>query len=142
MRSTENMIAMKKYRPKYDHAYYLKSCIRTERLGKVILKLAKVLAKYDYDAIAFQGMSGTLLAAPLALATGKTMIGVRKRVTPHSRRAVEGDRGARKYIIVDDCVSSGDTARRIIKAIEKFAPQAECLGVLEVDELRTSLTQV
>jgi len=40
-----------------------------------------------------------------------------------------------KYIIVDDFVCSGDTARRIHKGIKEFAPDAKCLGVLSVLEL-------
>jgi len=90
----------------------------------------------EFDTIAFSGYSGALIAPMLALATGKEMVLVRKQGEVRaSSYDVEGYRDVKKYIIVDDFVCSGDTARRIHKGIQTFAPDAKCLGVLSVQEL-------
>lgn len=126
----------KPYEPKYGHASYLSASIRTDRLHKIVPQIVAVLSRYDFDAIAFRGMSGTLLASPVAMAMNKTLLGVRKITEGcHSDRMVEGDHGARRYVIVDDCVSSGTTARNIIEEIAKVAPDAKCIGVLQTDEV-------
>jgi hypoxanthine phosphoribosyltransferase len=44
---------------------------------------------------------------------------------------VEGDRATLRYIIVDDVIASGKTVQEIHKEIDKFAPQAKCIGVLQ-----------
>lgn len=71
----------------------------------------------EFDCIAFRGMSGALLAAPVASALGKNLILVRKDEKRHSMYRVEGVRSKTRYIIVDDFVSTGDTVRAIIEAI-------------------------
>jgi adenine/guanine phosphoribosyltransferase-like PRPP-binding protein len=125
----------KGYKPQYDHAEYLRNFIRPENLKKHIAYAVKALDGYKFDAIAFRGMSGALIAPPVALELGKTLIMVRKgSETCHSKKIVEGDKAATRYIIVDDFCASGETAMTIQHTIyEKFAPQAKCLGVLEVD---------
>ena len=90
----------------------------------------------EYDTLAFSGYSGALIAPMLALAVGKDMVLVRKKGDVRaSSYDVEGYKNIKKYIIVDDFVCSGDTAKRIIKGVKDFAPDAKCLGVLSVQEL-------
>lgn len=116
--------------------------MRTDKLRETLSKCVSVLRqrRMDFDAIAFRGHSGALIAAPLALALDKTMLMVRKPgVNAHSYRLVEGDMAAKTYIIVDDTVSSGATVHAITDAIEGAAPQARCVGVLETDELSAYL---
>jgi len=121
-----------KHTPEYHHAPYLYKIIRVENLRPIVDEVVEISKRFEFDAWAFRGNSGALLASPLALATGKTMIMVRKPdIKTHSDRVVEGDVGARRYIIVDDCVSSGATARAIVEAIKEVAPKAKCVGVLE-----------
>ena len=131
--STDEQKATSEHTPTYAHVDYLDRIIQVEKLRLLVERVVEISKRFEFDAWAFRGNSGALLAAPLALATGKTMIMVRKPDTKsHSYRVVEGDVGARRYIIVDDCVSSGATARAIVGAIKDVAPKAECLGVLEV----------
>jgi len=94
-----------------------------------------------FDAIAFRGNSGALIAPTLALALDKTMLMIRKNCPcgihsfSHSSHEVEGDYGAKTYIIADDIISSGTTAQAIVEEIKKVAPKAKCLGVLETFKL-------
>jgi len=94
------------------------------------------LTMHEFDAIAFRGLSGALLAPIVALQMGKTLIAVRKGESTHSSRDVEGDYGARRYVIIDDIVSSGDTVRAIIADIKTENPEAYCIGVYQY--LRTN----
>lgn len=120
--------------PKYDEnlcASHVRNLIDPRIVKALIPASVKILAKYEYDALAFRGMSGCLYAAPLAYKLGKPTIMVRKiDQLSHAGSLTEGPRNAKRYIIVDDFISSGDTMAAIIEAVQKFAPEAECLGIL------------
>jgi adenine/guanine phosphoribosyltransferase-like PRPP-binding protein len=121
------------HHPDYEHADYLYSCLQLQAYQERLPKAKAILKKYKFDAIAFRGMSGALVAAPLALAIKKTLIMVRKpedENARHSTRAVEGDRGAKRFVMVDDFVASGTTMKTILRAIKKFNPEAVCIGYL------------
>lgn len=111
---------------------HLASDLDPVALRKRIELTARALAGYDFDTIAFRGVSGTILAAPLALAMNKEMVLVRKdEDDSHSYYKVEGNQDVRRYIIVDDFVCSGETGRQIVSRIKAWAPEAECLGLIE-----------
>jgi adenine/guanine phosphoribosyltransferase-like PRPP-binding protein len=132
-----------KHHPEYEHSDYLYSCLRLEEYQLRLPKAKAILKKYKFDAIAFRGMSGALVAAPLALAIKKTLIMVRKpedEKARHSTRAVEGDRGAQSFVIVDDFVSSGTTMKTMLRAIKKFNPEAVCIGYLGWQRCQKRLT--
>lgn len=77
-----------------------------------------ILSKVEFDAIAMRGASGMLFGAPLAFLMNKGMILVRKpEELNHSYRTVEGLASGKKYIIVDDLVSTGATVRIMKEAI-------------------------
>jgi hypoxanthine-guanine phosphoribosyltransferase len=126
---------------KWEHTSYLEPLIRREKLKLTLDNCAKALARHVFDAIAFRGLSGSLIAAPLALAMGKELLAVRKDCefasttgdNTHSNHKVEGFKASKRYIIVDDMICSGRTANKIVAAIKDFAPQAECVGLLEVN---------
>lgn len=129
--------------PNYDHVNYLYPVIRVEELRKTITGCLAVLQRYEFDALAFAGNSGALITPSLALALDKTMLMVRKPgVNCHSAHGVEGDLGARKYIIVDDIISSGATVKNIVKQISLVAPTAKCLGVLEFERINLMLADL
>ena len=93
-----------------------------------------------FDSLAFRGLSGAIIAPPVAIALKKNLILVRKpEEETHSDYLVEGNSSSKKYIIIDDFVSSGKTARAIIEAIATFAPQAKCLGALSVQHIDPDL---
>jgi orotate phosphoribosyltransferase len=103
-----------------------------------ILQCKAVLSKYEYDAIAVRGISGLMLGPTLSVLCDKSLIVVRKHDEDrHSTNVCEGDRGAKRYIIVDDFISDGDTVRAIYKDIKEWQERshgpenvAVCLGVL------------
>lgn len=117
--------------PKIDCANHL-SCFLDPTDRKCVVKNSiAVLSKYDFDAIAFQGLSGALIAPIIAMQMDKTLIAVRKpNEECHSLYRVEGDVAARRYIIVDDFISSGNTVRAILNAVYYVNSSAKCLGVL------------
>lgn len=126
------------------HSSYLRKFLEPDKLKDHIRMACVALSDWDFDAIAFRGMSGALIAPPVALALGKTLIMVRKPdedshairwSIPKENHLVEGDAGARTYIIVDDFISSGRTKEAIIEAVKNFAPHARCLGLLEAERL-------
>jgi adenine/guanine phosphoribosyltransferase-like PRPP-binding protein len=107
--------------------------LMTDRYGKCIDLACRALSGYDFDAIAFSGMSGALIGPPVALKLGKSMILVRKDSDDtHSDYKVEGDCSVRRYVILDDFIRSGGTKNHIKERVEAFTNGAECLGVLEV----------
>jgi adenine/guanine phosphoribosyltransferase-like PRPP-binding protein len=123
---------------KYEHSSYLENLIRVKKLKLTVDNCQKALSRHVFDAIAFRGLSGSLIAVPLALAMGKEIIAVRKDSDffagadkTHSYHHVEGYKACKRYVIVDDLISSGRTANMIVAAIKKFAPLAKCVGLLE-----------
>lgn len=87
-----------------------------------------------FEAVAFRGLSGSLVAPVVAFRLGKNLIGVRKcRTSSHADRAVEGFIG-QDYIIVDDFIETGDTCRQIIKevdaeSLDRGIEAGKCVGV-------------
>jgi hypothetical protein len=91
-------------------------------------KDAKLMADYikasgiQYDYIACRGISGIVFGTALSMVTGKGIAAVRKpNDDTHAKTLVEFNEGlsnpTHKYIIVDDFVASGATARSIIEVM-------------------------
>ena len=101
------------------------------------IQLYEATHETTVEAIAFRGMSGALIASPVAVRLQKSLILVRKpNDGSHSSYKVESCKVEPKnYVILDDFVSSGKTANAIIKAIKLVAPKAKYLGVLQVSYL-------
>lgn len=107
------------------------------RMKKHIIAACLALKDLDFDAIAFRGISGALTAPILAYKLHKTLIAVRKPTEDnHSGMLVEGDKGARRYIVVDEIVASGNTVCTIVEKVRQFAPEAQFIGcwVMNYDE--------
>lgn len=105
---------------------------------------AKVLKRFQYDAIAVRGASGLLYGAAVALATKKPLVVVRKPCERKGGMAngeaytvydVEYTCDLHRYVIVDDFISSGRTVRAIRDAIEKAAPSASCIGMISMNRM-------
>lgn len=110
-------------------APHLRPLLLPKQLRKVVREACATLKTLDFDAIAFCGLSGSLIAPILAMRLNKTLLAVRKDdEVCHSPRKVEGDFGAKRYIIVDDFIDSGDTARGIIEKLEDAVSEATCIG--------------
>lgn len=99
---------------------------------RAIAQAVKRLDKIHFDAIAFTGHSGSLIAPAVAYEMGKGLIVVKKNLG-HSSYRVEGAVFAAKYVILDDFISSGDTIRRIARTLRKndYAKYAELVGIYE-----------
>ena len=121
---------------------YLRSALNPDSV-KLFMKTApSFVQQFNFEAIAFRGMSGALLAPILAYKTGKTLLMVRKPKTlddgrnqDHSNFRVEGDRATKRYLILDDFMCSGNTIWSIIREIRFWAPEARCIGALFYSEL-------
>lgn len=127
-----------KHKPQHVSTY-LEELVDTKQLQERVDRCIMVLKEHDvkFDAIAYCGMSGGLIAPILAVMMDKSLIMVRKgddRLYPsdsHSDLLVEGDYAARSYIVADDFISSGKTVREIRKRVKKFAPGAKFVGAIE-----------
>jgi len=103
---------------------YLLPALDTASLKKRIedtIQYLRVRTK-KFDAIAFRGMSGALVAPAVAARLKKNLLMVRKpQENSHSSMKVEGFcETAQRYVIIDDFVSSGNTISEIRKAVTKF----------------------
>lgn len=118
--------------PNYNSvAHHLSRFIKPAEAKVIVKNCIKFLKKIEFDAIAFRGLSGALIAPSIAMEMGKELIAVRKTKGDHSSNMVEGDRNARTYVIVDDFIGSGNTVLKMLDEIAKYAPGAECIGVLQ-----------
>ena len=88
-------------------------------------------SKVEYDAIAFTGVSGALIAPVLSMLSGKPLIVVRKSAheSSHSLLKVEGCFNAATYIIADDFVATGQTLHNIVSSITAWS-KAKCVGCI------------
>lgn len=120
----------------YKHAGYFGKFLEIEKLPQAVKAAVEALKGWKFDAIAFRGMSGTIISVAVALKMKKPMIMVRKSTSDnHSGMWVEGFKKAKTYIILDDFISSGETARTIVEKVKTFSPSAKCLGLLPVQSL-------
>jgi len=115
---------------------FLDPKIRNRRI-KGALEVIKFREKHHgdtFDAIAYRGASGAIIASIIAHQLKKPLILVRKPedTKGHSPYSLEGPKSVKRYLIVDDFMSSGKTYEAIREAIRSEHPQAECLGMLEV----------
>jgi orotate phosphoribosyltransferase len=120
----------KGYKPEIIHDYSAEF-LTPAKLRKAVQKCLRVIRKrkLKFDAIAFRGLSGAVVAPMVALALKKTMIAVRKNRS-HGIK-VCGDLGAQSYLIIDDLISSGETVRTIVTDIERASlNEPTCVGVV------------
>jgi adenine/guanine phosphoribosyltransferase-like PRPP-binding protein len=109
---------------------YLSPEIRAKRI-KGALAVIKHHEKQGevFDAIAYRGASGAITASIIAHHLKKPLILVRKPedTRGHSPYMVEGPTVVKRYLIVDDFMSTGATYEAIREAVRKEHPQAELL---------------
>ena len=120
----------KGYKPRIinDYSAYF---LTPTKLRKAVQKCVRIIRKrkLKFDAIAFRGLSGAVVAPMVALALKKTLIAVRKNRS-HGIK-VCGDLGAQSYLIIDDFISSGETVRKIVTSIERASlDEPTCVGAV------------
>lgn len=112
---------------------YLDS-IYTRRFTKLVPKTINLIKtyrrKHDFDAIAFTGSSGAALAYPASFLLKIPLIHVRKSDGSHYQDPIEGSMSSKRYLIVDDMISSGYTVNRIISTIkDNYKHYAKPVGI-------------
>ena len=120
----------KGYKPEIIHDYSAEF-LTPAKLRKAVQRCLRVIRKrkLKFDAIAFRGLSGAVVAPMVALALKKTLIAVRKNRS-HGIK-VCGDLGAQSYLIIDDFISSGETVRKIVTGIERASiDEPTCVGAV------------
>src|SRR5271169_5314809 len=88
-----------------NHIFKVKSY--TDIVDKAIEAIRFFGAQNPYDGIAFCGVSGAAIAFPLSYALKKHLICVRKDPS-HDKQEVVGLVKAKRYIIVDDQIETGE----------------------------------
>ena len=123
----------------YRHADHMKA-LQPGFYRKFLKQAQKTVGKSElkFDTIVFSGMSGAIFAPVLALRLKKEIIMVRKESdkypTTHSEYRVEGYIKVQRYIIVDDFISSGASAKYMTDQIrEHFNSDAKCVGIYSYD---------
>jgi orotate phosphoribosyltransferase len=119
----------RRYTPTIIAADHLEDILDGKSLRLRVKWTVAKLKHHKFDAIAFRGLSGALVAPAVAMRMNKSLIAVRKAKTDHSPNMVEGDVTARRYVIVDDFVCSGTTIEHIVREIRKVNKNAECIGM-------------
>jgi orotate phosphoribosyltransferase len=135
----------KKYSPLQSCGYGwsdmnpVKFASEMKRANKLFKKLRE---DYDFEAIAFSGSSGCAAAFYLAALHEIPLIYVRKDNEECHGNSLECNIGyegtIKKYLIVDDFISTGTTVRRISEKITRTAQgrnayPAKCIGILCYD---------
>lgn len=138
------MIGKNKKKLRHTHldTSYLGSVYDDKRFAKTVrCTLARLRALLKdkntrFGAIAFRGSSGAALAFIASHALGIPLMHVRKSSDGnHFDGAVEGVIGHKRYVIIDDFISSGHTVKSIVSTIEHRYqkggwPEPECIGVV------------
>lgn len=95
----------------------------------IVKKVIADLKGVDFDAIAVQGVSGLIMGPIVAYLMNKNLVVVRKQgEKSHASQLVESPVSSGKYVILDDFVNSGTTARTIRDAIKKAHLDMELVG--------------
>lgn len=115
---------------------------RFQKLVPIVVQKAKdIMQKHPFDAIAFTGVSGAALAFILSYELKIPLICVRRDRNDghHAKNSqmmvsyptlLEGALDAKKYLIVDDFISTGATTNRIIESINDFFNHGDCVAIL------------
>jgi hypothetical protein len=115
------------------HTAYLGNVIDTSSRESTISEFEDLIKNsgVEFDAIAFTGVSGALVAPQLASGMNKKLIIIRKKDGSHSSLPIEGDDSSNKYIIVDDQITTGATVKRIIGTLRrsKYFKHMQCVGI-------------
>lgn len=89
---------------------------------------------FQFDGIVVRGVSGMLFGPILANQFNLKFIIARKKCelsngNSHASFQLEGNYDIKKYVIVDDCICSGNTVLGIVKDMCNVIPEAEYAGL-------------
>jgi orotate phosphoribosyltransferase len=118
----------------HRHATYLGAIFANpeRRKAEVDFAVKKLRRhKHKFDAIVATGVSGVTFGAMVAARLGIQLVVVRKTKRDcHSTTMCEGllSCGEVRYLFVDDLISSGSTAKRVMEEVDCQNPRARCVG--------------
>lgn len=134
----------------FTHACYHDTVFSPKELKKTVnrtvRKLLKLKKKIKFDAIAFRGVSGSGVAFPVSMLMGMPVIYVRKdKEKTHGEKIEATEHVVKRYIVIDDFISSGDTVREIVAKIDRIIPRMDepkpvCVGIFLYDAHNGDLT--
>lgn len=104
--------------------------LRRHTIQKVTEDLSILIQNgLEFDSIVCTGLSGLLIAPSVADILDKQIIVIRKNnEQSHSDYSIEGFVES-PYIIIDDCISTGNTINRIVDQMKHSGYDPKCLGV-------------
>jgi hypothetical protein len=121
-----------KLRPGYQACGHIRPFLSGPRVLRTAEGCVKALTGVEFEAVAYRGNSGALIAPTVAALMSKDLILVRKKDDDtHSSLNVEGPSQAVRYVIVDDFVDSGSTVNTIVKAVKNLNPDSKPVGLVE-----------
>lgn len=114
------------------NTYYMDNALFN--LSEVIDTAKSQLADVDFDTLVGTGFSGGVVIPSLALAMGKKFVLIRKETddSHHGKGRLLGSLG-RRWIFVDDFVSSGKTRERVINKIDAEIESYRQMGYTSCD---------
>lgn len=114
--------------------HYLHDGLMISRRQKTVDFCLKQLENIEYDGIVVTGVSGILIGSIVSFLTGKNLIVVRKsKDESHSDFDIESSKAKyRKYVILDDQISSGRTIKKIFEKMENSSRfyEAKCVTIM------------
>lgn len=120
----------------YENLAYLRSVFAPDALDRTARRAVKTLRPFAgrFDAIAFTGHSGTIVAPLVAVRLHKPMVLVRKpgsegHMMAYESRVQGASAQGLRYLILDDVVSTGATVRRVIQELSENRAASEFAGL-------------
>ena len=111
-------------------------CLEGTIFASWMKDVAARLKRYDhrFDSIVCRGKSGMLAAGYLSVVLEKDIVLIRKSTrNTHTSDLVEYRNMPKRYIIVDDFISSGATMQNILQKMDMFFPKAELVAIVLYD---------
>jgi orotate phosphoribosyltransferase len=104
--------------------------VEPARRREAVEKTRRRITRLEFDAVAFTGLSGSVIAGAVVSAMDKYLYCVRKSAeNRHSEYQVEGPSTGLRYVVIDDFISTGETIKRIIELVGAHTDgQATCVG--------------
>jgi adenine/guanine phosphoribosyltransferase-like PRPP-binding protein len=118
-------------------SHWFKVVFDNNKLRTMVRKLSPEVIKFqkelEFEAIAFSGISGALVAPIISYETGIPIIMVRKKddyKSSHDPYLVSGCLSCEKYVILDDLVNTGKTVLRIKDIIWENSTVPKLVGII------------
>lgn len=114
---------------------YTRPVFEPKQLRFIVRAVRRYLKDHPkIKAVAGCGNSGVPLCGAVAFSTELGLITVRKASErehqDHGGQMVTGYCGPGEYLILEDCISTGNTIRHIVRSIRKAVPSLKCHGAL------------